>query len=128
MNLLLDTHSFIWFVENDSRLPANIKKEIEKPSNIVFVSIASLWEITIKISIGKLTTKAVIDKIIEQVADNGFEIVPILPEHLLTLSKLDFFHRDPFDRLIIAQALCDGYRVIGKDAMFDSYKVKRLWG
>jgi PIN domain nuclease of toxin-antitoxin system len=128
MNLLLDTHSFIWFVENDSRLPENIKKEIEKPNNNIFVSIASLWEITIKISIGKLTTKAVIDKIIEQVADNGFEIVPILPEHLLTLSKLDFFHRDPFDRLIIAQALCDGYRVVGKDDMFDSYKVKRLWG
>lgn len=128
MNLLLDTHSFIWFVENDFRLPGNIKKEIEKPNNIIFVSIASLWEITIKISIGKLTTKAAIDKIIDQVADNGFEIVPILPEHLLTLSKLDFFHRDPFDRLIIAQALCDGYRVVGKDEAFDSYKVKRLWG
>ncbi|MDB5282091.1 MAG: twitching motility protein PilT [Bacteroidota bacterium] len=128
MNLLLDTHAFIWFVENDKQLPEKTKKEIENEANIIFVSVASLWEITIKLSLGKLVVKSPLKKIIKEVADNGFELLPILPEHLLALNKLEYHHRDPFDRAIIAQSSCEELAIVSIDLAFDSYKIKRIWG
>jgi len=128
MDLLLDTHAFIWFVENDKQLPTKTKNEIEKEANTIFVSMASLWEITIKLSLGKLDVKFSLEKIIKQVAANGFELLPILPEHFLVLNKLEYHHRDPFDRIIIAQGKCEDLAIVSIDAVFDSYKVKRIWG
>ena len=127
MNLLLDTHAFIWFVENDKQMPAKTKAEIEKESNSILVSVASLWEITIKLSLGKLEIKSSLEKIIKEVAENGFELLPILPEHFLALSKLKYYHRDPFDRLIIAQGQFENLLIVSKDVTFDTYKVKRIW-
>jgi PIN domain nuclease of toxin-antitoxin system len=127
MNLLLDTHAFIWFVENDSRIPDKTKTEIEKEANSILVSVASLWEITIKLSLGKIEVKAPLEKIIKEVAGNGFELLPILPEHFLALNKLAYHHRDPFDRIIIAQGLYENLPIVSKDIAFDEYKVKRIW-
>ena len=127
MDLLLDTHAFIWFAENNKSLTLKAKKAIENPNNSTFISIASLWEIAIKISIGKLELKQPFENIIEPIKENAIEIIPITFEHTLKVSKLEFHHKDPFDRIIIAQALTDQMTIISNEKIFDNYKVKRTW-
>jgi PIN domain nuclease of toxin-antitoxin system len=127
MNLLLDTHSFIWFGDDNIKLSSDAKKSIENSRNNIFISIATLWEMAIKISIGKLETTLPLDKIIKQINNNGFEILPIFPEHTLIVSKLKFHHRDPFDRIIIAQGLSEKMTIVSNELIFDKYKVKRIW-
>jgi len=127
MKLLLDTHAFIWFVDNDVRLLHKTKNQIEDINNTILISIASLWEIAIKISLGKLEISESIERIIELIADNGFEILPILPEHIIKISRLEFHHRDPFDRIIIIQGLNENLQIVSKDEIFDKYGVNRIW-
>ncbi len=128
MRLLIDTQAFIWFVENNKNLPTAIKKELENPANIIIVSIASLWEMTIKMSLGKLKVNCEIDVMIEKLYANGFEILPVLPEHIIKLSTLKYIHRDPFDRIIISQALSENIKLVSSDEVFDQYsKVTRIW-
>jgi len=127
MKFLLDTHAFIWFVENDSNLTITSKTIIQEESNVVLLSIVSLWEITIKVSLNKLEISRNIDEIIEFIPENGFEILPILPLHLIELSRLPFHHRDPFDRLLVAQAKSENVHFISKDEILDKYIVKRIW-
>lgn len=127
MRLLIDTQVFIWFVEDDAKLPKNIKQRIEHKDSTIILSIASLWEMTIKISLGKLQLSADIETMIANLYNNGFEVLPIAPNHLITLSTLDFHHRDPFDRLIIAQGLSEDISIVSSDAIFDKYNVKRMW-
>ena len=127
MNLILDTHIFIWFINGDNNLTAKSRKEIENPANVKFISIASIWEMAIKVSLKRLDINRPFEDILEQIDDNGFEILPILFEHTLKLTKLDLHHRDPFDRLIIAQSLVEKMPVISKDKFFDAYKVRRIW-
>lgn len=128
MKILLDTHAFIWFVENDSLLPNNIKRIIEKPTNVIYLSIASMWEMAIKMQLKKLDIDKTIEEIIDLVAFNGFELLPILPEHIVRLTTLDFYHRDPFDRIIIAQGLVENQEIVSRDKVFDYYGIKRIWG
>lgn len=127
MNLLLDTHTFIWFIEGDKNLSKRAKEKILDPSNIKFVSIASIWEIAVKISLGKLKINRPFEAILTQIEDSGFEILPIAFEHTLVVSRLDFFHRDPFDRIIIAQALAENMTIISRDKNFENYGVNILW-
>ena len=127
MRILIDTQAFIWFVENDKQLPTMIKKELEDFDNSLIISIASLWEMTIKISLGKLHLGCDIEEMIDKVYRNGFEILPILPEHIIKLSTLDYFHRDPFDRIIISQGLSENMVIISSDKVFDDYGVRRKW-
>ncbi len=127
MTLLLDTHSFIWFTEGDSRLSSTALQAIENPDNDIYLSIGSLWEISIKNSVGKLFVKRPFEKIIEHIHVNEIEILPITFIHTVAINKLEFHHRDPFDRLIVAQALSEHFIVVGKDSVFDKYGVKRLW-
>jgi PIN domain nuclease of toxin-antitoxin system len=127
MKLLVDTQSFIWFVENDKQLPVKIKKELEDPDNSIIISIASLWEMTIKMTLGKLQISNDIEKMIDKLYQNGFEILPILPEHIIKLSTLEYIHRDPFDRIIISQGLSENIVIVTSDDKFDDYKVKRKW-
>ena len=127
MKILLDTQAFIWFVENDKSLPNSVKNIIENSSNSIIVSIASLWEMTIKYSLGKLILNFDLEEMIEKTIENGFELLPILPKHLIQLSTLKMFHSDPFDRIIIAQGLCENMIIVTSDAKFDSYKINRLW-
>jgi PIN domain nuclease of toxin-antitoxin system len=127
MRILIDTQAFIWFVENDKHIPAKIKKELEESSNTIIVSIASLWEMAIKMSLNKLQLSCDIEEMIEKIYINGFEILPILPVHIIKLSKLDFVHRDPFDRIIISQSLTEDFQVVSSDRIFDDYGVRRKW-
>jgi PIN domain nuclease of toxin-antitoxin system len=127
LKLLLDTHTFVWFINGDSLLSNKAKKEILKPSNSKFISIASIWEMAIKISLGKLKVNYQFQEIFKQIEENGFEILPIVFEHTLLVSQLEFYHRGPFDRIIIAQSISEDMTIISKDGNFDAYNVKLLW-
>jgi len=127
MRILIDTQAFIWFVEDDKQLPEEIKTKLEDLDNSIIISIASLWEMTLKMSLGKLHLGCNIEVMIEKVYQNGFEVLPILPNHIIRLSKLDYFHRDPFDRIIISQGLSENIVIVSSDKAFDEYGVKRAW-
>ena len=126
MRLLIDTHILIWFLEGNTLLSKLRRQIIAKSQNEVLVSIASLWEIAIKISIGKLTlTKAFAD-VIKQISIENIEILPISPEHILQVSILPFYHRDPFDRIIIAQAQVENLLIVTDDGEFSNYEIEIL--
>jgi len=127
MDLILDTHTFIWFVNGDKNLTTKAREAIENPSNFSHISIASLWEMAIKISLGKLEITYPFEQALTQIYENGFEILPITFEHTLVITELAFHHRDPFDRLIVAQAMTERMTIISKDEIFDHYEVTRLW-
>ncbi|MDR1938909.1 MAG: type II toxin-antitoxin system VapC family toxin [Tannerellaceae bacterium] len=127
MRLLIDTQSFIWFIEADDKLPLSVRNVMEDARNSLAVSIASFWEITIKMSLQKLTLSGSIETMINKALSVGFEILPIESSHLVTLSVLDFFHRDPFDRMIIAQAIDENMGVISSDSIFELYPVHLIW-
>lgn len=128
MKLLLDTHIFLWFVAGSSNLSNSARLLIEDVTNDKFISAASLREIAIKVSLSKLIlTDTFENSVLNQIGANGFIILPIKNEHLSTLVKLPFYHRDPFDRLIISQALFEGFDIVSIDTEFDSYKIQRLW-
>ncbi|CAN5636735.1 type II toxin-antitoxin system VapC family toxin [soil metagenome] len=126
MLLLLDTHILIWFLEGNKLLSKSRRQIISNPQNDVFVSIASLWETAIKISVGKLTLKQPLADVVKQIVVQDIEILPIMPEHTLQVSTLPFHHRDPFDRLIIAQAQIENLMIISDDSNFGSYGIKLL--
>jgi PIN domain nuclease of toxin-antitoxin system len=126
--MLLDTHTFLWFVLGDPRLTANAKASIEELGNEKLVSPASYWEIAIKISLGKYTLSQPYEEFMERgIIENGFVVLPIELKHTAVLTTLPFHHRDPFDRLIIAQAMVEGIAVVSGDTAFDAYSVTRLW-
>ncbi|MDR0814911.1 MAG: type II toxin-antitoxin system VapC family toxin [Bacteroidales bacterium] len=127
MRLLIDTQSFIWFSEDDKRLPTAVRTMMDDNTNSLVISIASFWEITIKMSLGKLILSENIETMINMAVNNGFEILPIKPTHLISLSALDLFHKDPFDRIIIAQAITENMSTISSDNIFSSYPVNNIW-
>ncbi len=127
MQYLLDTHTLLWFLEGDDQLPAPLRKEIEDIHNACFISIASLWEIAIKSSLKKLELKSDFDKIVDFLAENDIEILPITFEHLQRVLTLEFHHRDPFDRIIISQGLVERLTLLSKDEHFPSYTDRILW-
>jgi PIN domain nuclease of toxin-antitoxin system len=131
MKYLIDTHVFIWFVENSPNLPQSIKDLIEDENSDIFISIASIWEVSIKTSIGKLPMNRKFKELIDVLNDNLIEILPIKFEHTNENNQLPFHHRDPFDRIIIAQAIVEKIDFISADAAFDDYLVgkpiKRIW-
>ncbi len=128
MKLLLDTHAFLWFVMGSAKLSGNARALIEDPSNESLLSVASLWEMAIKVSLGKLTLSAPFaDLIPEQLNLNGIGLLNIRIDHVSLLATLPFHHRDPFDRLLIAQAITEKMPVVSIDAAFDAYGITRLW-
>lgn len=127
MKLLLDTHILVWSLTKDRRLNRPIIYSIESLENSCYVSIASLWEIGIKYSLGKIELKVSLDDFFELISKTGFEILPISPEHILQVSTLPLHHRDPFDRLIIAQAIHDKLVLITRDSeIIKNYEVEYL--
>ncbi|MCP1384019.1 type II toxin-antitoxin system VapC family toxin [Runella salmonicolor] len=126
MPFLLDTHVLIWFVEGDNNLPKSVREAIET-SNQNFVSMASFWEMAIKVSLGNLELTTSFVKYFETVISEGFIILPVDFIHTVKLSELPFHHRDPFDRTLIAQALSEQLTVITKEKLFEEYGVTRLW-
>lgn len=128
MNFLLDTHSFIWFIEDNPSLSAQARIIIEEPSNDLLLSIASVWEMAIKVSLGKLQIRQSFDRFIpDQLMLNNINLLDITISHTLHVATLPFHHRDPFDRLLIAQSLIEGIPLISIDTLFDTYGVSRLW-
>lgn len=127
MTILLDTHAVIWFITNDPKLPLASKLMIEDISHNCFVSLASYWEMSIKYSLGRLELNTSIERIFEIVEESGFEILPISASHILTSSKLPFHHRDPFDRLLIGQAINEQMKLMSVDSQFSNYQVDLVW-
>ncbi len=126
MNFLIDTHALIWYIEGNKKLSTNVISVIENTENTVFVSKASLWEMAIKISLKKLEISILFEELEIFLEENEFSILDYNFEHLNTLLKLPFHHSDPFDRLIISQAIIEDFRIITHDKAFDHYEVKIL--
>ena len=128
MNILLDTHAYLWFIGGNERLSTVARSAIEDAGNLKLISVASLWEITIKHSLGKLQLKTDLRKVVsEHISDNGFDLLPVETAHLLALSTLPMHHRDPFDRLLIAQALSGKLAICSADKAFLDYDVELVW-
>ena len=130
MRVLLDTHAFLWFVAGDASLSAPARAAIEDHANDVFVSVASVWEVAIKTSLGKLTVDAssVGEFFEEQMEENGFAYLAIDPPHVFRVATLPYHHRDPFDRLLVAQALEEGMPLVTREvAAFAPYGAATLW-
>jgi PIN domain nuclease of toxin-antitoxin system len=131
MQYLIDAHVFIWFLENSPKLLQSIKDLIEDENSDIFISIASLWEISIKNSLGKLPLSRNYNELSDILDENLIEILPISFEHTVENNRLPFHHRDPFDRIIIAQAIVENMNFLSADAVFDDYlagqSIKRIW-
>ena len=128
MNLLLDTHTPLWFIAGSANLSASARGLIEYAANEKFVSAASVWEIAIKVSIGKPALSASFDVLFpHQLEINGFELLPVKIEHASVVAGLPFHHRDPFDRLLLAQAIKEEMTLVSADKNFDDYAINRLW-
>lgn len=127
MKIILDTHTFLWFI-NDSPELSNSAAELIESDVDLWISIASLWEISIKVNLNKLDLPDDYEKFIpHQIAINNIEILPVNLQHLIVLTKLPLHHRDPFDRLLIAQAISEEVPIISVDKKFDLYEVDRQW-
>lgn len=128
MDILLDTHTLLWFITDAPRLSRNAVELVNDSSNNKFVSIVSLWEIAIKLSIGKIFFTEPFHQLFPHQLDiNGFELLPVEINHTSVIAMLPFHHRDPFDRLLIAQSLEENMSIVSADKVFDDYGVTRLW-
>jgi PIN domain nuclease of toxin-antitoxin system len=126
--LLLDTHTFLWWVDDGPRLPEAARAAIGHPGQECFISLASCWEIAIKVSLGKLTLTSSLERFVaEQMAINGFQPLAITLAHVARVATLPFHHRDPFDRLLVAQAIDEDLIVVSADPVFEKYGVSRVW-
>jgi len=126
-NYLLDTHALIWFCEGNEKLSNKARLIIENNDNELFLSFASLWEIVIKLSLGRLESYIDIDILSEFMEENAISILENKVNHLKELRALPFYHDDPFDRFIIAQAISEKTPVISKDSKFKQYNVEVVW-
>ncbi len=128
MKLLLDTHAFIWWDSEPARLPTLVREHCENRTNIVLLSVASVWEIQIKRQLGKLNLQMPLNELVKsQQEANGLLILPITLTHVLELDSLPALHKDPFDRLLIAQASAENAILVSGDAIFADYGVNLLW-
>ena len=127
MRILLDTHIFIWWDNDPDQLSAQAKVLCQDPANTLVLSVVSVWEMQIKQQLGKLTLRLPLSELIEdQQKTNGVEILPISLAHVLALEALPPHHKDPFDRLLIAQANAAGIGLLSVDPVFRQYTVKLL--
>lgn len=128
MKLLLDTHTFIWWVIEPTKISAQALGLLQDQSNDLFLSVISVWEMQIKLQIGKLKFNLPLAQLItEQQQTNQLSILPVTLEHVLALDSLPFHHKDPFDRLLITQANLEGAVLVSNDAIFSNYSVKSAW-
>lgn len=128
MKLMIDTHAFLWFIMGSSKLSKKARDLVEDTANEKLISIASLWEMAIKIALGKLSfVKPFAELIPQQLNFNGIELLNIEIKHLSIVTTLSFYHRDPFDRLMIAQCITEQLPLLSRDSIFDDYPIKRIW-
>jgi len=122
MNLLLDTHTFLWFIDDNLKLSDRLKNIIEDTNNISYLSIASLWEMSIKFNLGKLTLDPNYEDFVErEIVTSTIQLLNIELKHIRVNSTLPFHHRDPFDRLIIAQSIVEEMPIVSVDSAFNKY-------
>ncbi len=117
----------MWFLNGDPKLSEVAKKSIEDPANQSFVSIASIWEMAVKVKIGKLTFTEPFDEVVSRIPRRGFSFAGLEVVHALFVSELELHHRDPFDRMLIAQTKIGDMAIVSNEAVFDKYGVKRIW-
>jgi len=128
VRVLLDTHTWYWYVEGDSQLSATAQKVIQDASNEILISPASHWEIAIKVSLGKWVLGGSFSEFIESgMKKYGFQVLPIEPSHTAVIVGLPFHHKDPFDRMLVAQAMAEGIPLVSSDSALDAYGISRLW-
>ena len=128
MKFIADTHTFLWFVSDSPQLSPAAKKLFESPDSERFLSVASIWEIAIKTSLGKLVFDKPLEQFLpEQIALNYVRLLDISLSHALRVSNLPLHHRDPFDRMIVAQGLVENLPILSSDGALDAYGVKRIW-
>ena len=131
MKLLWDTHTYLWFSSGSNEISDNLKKLINHDDTENYISIVSIWEMTIKIGLGKLIIKGDLSDVWNDMADNGLIVIPLEYSHLKVYEKLPLIHRDPFDRIIASISIAENMNLIGKDSIFDQYfehsPVKRIW-
>ena len=127
MKLLLDTHTFIWWDSEPSKLSARALKLLTSRDNLRLLSVVSLWELQIKHQLGKLTLSKTLEEIVATQQNNFIEILPITATHILALDGLPIYHKDPFDRLLIAQANIEEAVLISCDSVFANYSAKVEW-
>ena len=127
MNILIDTHVLLWFLNGDEKLPLRVKDAIEDFNNNKFVSTSSIWELAIKTSLGKFKFDKGFDDFLKLIDNNGFELLHITLDHVLILSNLEFIHRDPFDRLMVAQCKSDNLVFATKDENIKKYNIDTIW-
>ncbi|MGH7917468.1 MAG: type II toxin-antitoxin system VapC family toxin [Candidatus Binataceae bacterium] len=129
MKVLLDTHAFLWWIADDSRLSARARRTVSDASNAVYFSAVSGWEIAIKARLGRLTLASddIEGFVAEQVAANAFEVLPVHLHHALKTYALPDHHKDPFDRLLIAQASVEELALVSADPLLASYTIRIVW-
>jgi PIN domain nuclease of toxin-antitoxin system len=128
LKLLLDTHVFLWWVTDDSRLSSAARELIANPANEIFLSAASAWEMALKSRLGRLTLPGKVEAfVIEHMAVNAIQALPIQVSHALHTRDLPDHHRDPFDRIIVCQARIEGLTVLTADPLIGQYQVEVLW-
>jgi PIN domain nuclease of toxin-antitoxin system len=128
VKLLLDTHAFLWWVEGAPAIGRRARREVADPDNEVFFSMASCWELAIKLSLGKLRLAQSLERFIpEQLTRNGFVLLGVEFRHVARVADLPFHHRDPFDRVLVAQALMDELVIVSADRIFRKYAVTVVW-
>lgn len=127
MSYLADTHALIWGLREPERLSAKARSLMESADEPVYFSVASVWEIAIKLSLGKLKIDATVREFVQAQVRNGFQLLPIEVNHVARVAELPRKHGDPFDRLLIAQALESGLEIITADPVFDRYPVGTIW-
>ena len=128
MNMLLDTQALLWFLLDDSRLSRKAREVIIHAEGSIFVSPASFWEIAIKISLGKFALpEPYLHFWNRQMQKNALTLLPITLDHTARIADMPFHHKDPFDRLLIAQSLEEQVPIVSSDSIFDAYGVNRLW-
>jgi PIN domain nuclease of toxin-antitoxin system len=128
MNILLDSHTLIWFSQNSPKLSSQAISILENGNNILFLSLVSVWEIQIKVQLGKLKLDIPLaDLVADQTRINDIQILPLKLSHIWTLDTLPYYHKDPFDRLLIAQAITENLIILSIDSVFDSYPIQKLW-
>ena len=127
MKLLLDTHTIMWFLNKDAQLSETSLRAIENPANTKYVSMASLWEMAIKINLGKLEIRVSLSEFETFIKNKGIHILALAFNHIDYLQNLPYHHKDPFDRLLIAQAKVEQMAIISKDKEFHAYDIQLVW-
>jgi PIN domain nuclease of toxin-antitoxin system len=127
MRYLLDTHTLLWTLQNPEKLSGSARKIVEDPKSVLVLSIATPWELAIKTNSGKLDARKILQQFDQLTSTGGYELLETMASHVIHAGLLPLHHRDPFDRLLVAQALDSRIPLLSRDRVFDLYGVNRIW-